>query len=430
SVSTVAANGSSISDLELQMPNSGASHGIQINRVDRFLLERISISGVEAGDYALRFDDCFTMAVRDVVINTGGHGMGFINVDQVLNYGNGVIENVFISMSGPGNNTVGFDIDGGTGSRLYNLMVFNYISAQTGAAHPNTMVGIRLRAASLCQFNLANLEGLDTGIEYVGVCGDNVFIAPYTGNLTNPYLFGAFSRRTVILGGTPGRLIDASDSVFQLDRQNFVEGRDTLYYSRRRKFEWEDDFIGGALDARWNQAAGTWTIQNARFGVVRSTTGAVSGDNSLLNFGSIFPFKLEHGLIFETRFNRVETGNHLTWCGLSDGGRAGTNRYLLAGRAGDGNFYYRARDGGTETAITNIAVGVSPIVLRIEYRPSPHAAEFSVFDIDYVLLDSDSITTNIPGTTFGLQPHLENETQTAAARNMDVDYVLTAMGRR
>ncbi|MCB0074621.1 MAG: hypothetical protein KDE20_24315, partial [Caldilineaceae bacterium] len=123
--------------------------------------------GNNATAYAISMTDSFSVALKNINIRTSMNGVRIANLDSLYNYGNSTVDRVEVSLTTAGR--VGWDIYGLAGTKNYNLMSFNYISAVTGSGTGST--GIKIQNCGFLTFINADLEGCATSLYVEGSVG-------------------------------------------------------------------------------------------------------------------------------------------------------------------------------------------------------------------------------------------------------------------
>lgn len=164
-------------------------------------LKNLTISGGNsATHFALAITDSFRTSISDIDIRTSMNGVKVANIDSIFNYGNSTFSRVEVSMAAAGR--IGWDIYGVAGTKNYNLMSFDYISAVTGLATGST--GIRIRNCSYMTFTNVDSEGAAISLDITG--GVSGGAAAFSNVFTNGYfsddvVVGSGAQKTTFVGG-------------------------------------------------------------------------------------------------------------------------------------------------------------------------------------------------------------------------------------
>jgi len=192
-----------IQNMTIVIPTTMAANVIDISVPDSRGngLEDLHITGGDSASYcAINVENTFNFFFLNIVCAIGLNGVKITNTDNVYTYGNALISMVEISLNKAGR--IGWDIEGIIGSKSFNLITFNYISAVTGVGVGST--GLKIRNCSWMVFNIADLEGCATSLDIDGGIGGftsasgNVFNSIYaSANVT----IGSGAVNTIFVGG-------------------------------------------------------------------------------------------------------------------------------------------------------------------------------------------------------------------------------------
>lgn len=427
-VITFLGNEAGIKNFRLQLPTVNSGHGINSEGRDGIQLENLRIIGIDSTHYGIRFVDGFHPDFRYIDITTNGHGIGLItSATGIYNYGNGVLDSILISMAGPGNNTVGLNIEGFSLARLMNLLTLNKIDIATGAAHANTMTGLRARYSSFLDNREFSAEGVDNGID-MEYAIDNFFSDIDLLYTTNSIILGTGAYRNYFYGGyvpETGTIVSGVSAATRLFNQNtFHNVRNTWRHERWKVCEWYDDFLGDSLDARWNVAAGVAAVQNLEHGVMRLTTGAVIGNTAILNFGGFRPLNRAMHIAQEFKIRRVEGADQSVAFGVYDGDITAANHTARF----EVNWFQ-----GNWWAVTSDSVAENWVDTGVTRSASFHTHRIEEYD-DWIYFFIDGVlvatsVANLPGVAINREPFFYIRTNVDDVKNLDVDYARYATGR-
>lgn len=160
-----------------------------------FIHDLYLTGGSDSSAYALAIENNFAMSVKNIQIRTGMNGVRIENTDNVYNYGNSTFDRVEVSLTSAGR--IGWRIRGqeSPGTKFYNLMSFNYISAVTGSGTGST--GISIENCSYLTFINADIEGPETSLFVGQVSGG-------AGAASNTFINGYFSDDVNVASGSFG----------------------------------------------------------------------------------------------------------------------------------------------------------------------------------------------------------------------------------
>lgn len=194
-------------------------------------------------------------------------------------------------------------------------------------------------------------------------------------------------------------------------------------------FWFKDHFLGDQLKDEW-RAAGTGSaavVDQQTGGIVRITTGAVSGNTHLMDWANTRSLLVDKKVTLELRV-KVPVVTYLQmflYLYLDPNNLVGFFFNELAG--GAINWSIRCVNGGVTTSQdSGVLLDTDYHIYRIECFPAGEGH----FYIDGVECANSPITTNIPDdATDFLQPYLYVRARENAAKSFDVDYVVARQDR-
>lgn len=190
--------------------------------------------------------------------------------------------------------------------------------------------------------------------------------------------------------------------------------------SSQDRLLWWDDFLGDQLQDEWTVAGTAVVIDAQTGGIVRLTTGAVSGDPCWLDWGTIKTLLVSKKLSFEYRV-KLETASFINIeIFVDDGTWTKYARFHYDTGLAHTNWQIAVRDTGTTSADSGVVVDDLYHIFRIECFPTGEVH----FYIDGVETTNSPITVaaNIPNEY--LMPRFFIRTRENAAKHMDLDYVV------
>lgn len=191
--------------------------------------------------------------------------------------------------------------------------------------------------------------------------------------------------------------------------------------SARRRFFFLDDFLGDQLQDLWREVivgAGTLAVVDSQTGgVLRFTTGAVTGDRITLDWNHTYSLLVSKNVDIEFRLkmNTLTTVSNFVEIHNVAGNRIGFT-------TGAVNWQIRTIDVGSTSFTSGIAVTANYVTLRMECKPTAIH-----FFIDGVETANSPITTDIP--TVHLQPRIRFSITANVARGFDLDYIVISQER-
>ncbi len=179
---------------------------------------------------------------------------------------------------------------------------------------------------------------------------------------------------------------------------------------------WWDDFLGDQLKDEWREtgtgSAAVIDLQTG--GIVRITTGAITFNSYLIDWGDIRSLLITKKVAMEARVRILNTANMNAQISLQFNG---ANRVEFTESLGSWNIH--CEDNNIDSLFASgIALDTNWHIFRIECFPTDEVHFF----IDGVETANSPITTNIPPDY--LQPFFFIETVENVAKSMDIDYVV------
>ena len=188
-----------------------------------------------------------------------------------------------------------------------------------------------------------------------------------------------------------------------------------------------DDFLGDSLRDLWAvSGTGSAAVVDAQDGgIVRVTSGATSGNQYLLNWGTIRTLHVNKKVTLEVRA-KYSSGSELdTAIRL----RYDANNHVsfFYDRAAPGHWVIVCRnDTLTSAPDSGVLIDTDYHIYRIECFPTGEVH----FYIDGTECANSPITTNIPSDAGDyLEVYFEIETSEDVAKSMDIDYVVIRQDR-
>jgi len=187
--------------------------------------------------------------------------------------------------------------------------------------------------------------------------------------------------------------------------------------SQRTQLFWNDHFEGDSVKDLW-RTSGTATVIDAQTGgIVRLTTGAVTGNTAYIDWGDIRSLLASKRVTLEVIVRLTQTSNVEVWIALwYDATHFIRFRYDSSAGA---NWLIETDDGTGPTSVdSGIAADTDEHVFRVELIPVDEAHFY--LDLPTECANSP-ISLDIP--TEHLQPFVYVETLADAAKSVDVNYV-------
>jgi len=197
--------------------------------------------------------------------------------------------------------------------------------------------------------------------------------------------------------------------------------------SQQDQLIWWDDFLGDQIQDEWDSTiagAGTTVVVDQQTGgIVRLTTGALTGNNNVLDWNDIRSLLVTKRISMECRVKVNQLTQAYVTLGLVFDG-SNQIRFYAANAAGADDWEIWCEDGGATTRQeSGITLDTSYHIFRIECHI--HGGNHVHFYIDGTQTANSPITTNIPDdATDYLQPHFLIQTRVDVAKSMDIDYVV------
>ena len=190
---------------------------------------------------------------------------------------------------------------------------------------------------------------------------------------------------------------------------------------------WFDDFHGDQIQDEWNSTiagAGTNVVVDAQTGgIVRLTTGALTGNNNLLDWNDIRSLLVIKKVTMEVRAKLTQVTQNQIWIALRFDA-SNYMRFFVSSAGVATNWTIRNRSAGAGVAVdTGVLSDTSYHIFRIEAFLTGEAHYY----IDGTECNNSPITTNIPANY--LQPWIVIQTLEDAAKSMDVDYCYVRQNR-
>ena len=182
-----------------------------------------------------------------------------------------------------------------------------------------------------------------------------------------------------------------------------------------------DDFLGDQIQDEW-YTSGNAVVDGVTGGIVRSTTGAVSGNSTALEHASFRTWLVSKSVAMEFR----ESFTDITWIshyGIIYNDWNNLIDFLFYGAGGTGGvsyLYAETWSGGVSTQLnTGTALDANYHIWR--FQASPTVSNHVHFYDNGIELAGSPITTNVP--TVYLGTYFRNSTTENAAKHVDLDYV-------
>ena len=180
-----------------------------------------------------------------------------------------------------------------------------------------------------------------------------------------------------------------------------------------------DDFLGDSIRDLWTVAGtGSAAVVDAQDGgVVRLTTGAVSGNSEELDWGAFRTLHVNKKVTFEARVKLNSTTSIEVYYQIYYDGSNRISFYRAAG-----NWQITCRNGGAGGDVdSGVAADTDYHIFRIECFPAGEVH----FYIDGTECGNSPITTNIPSDAADyLKPRFYFVTTENVAKTLDIDYVV------
>lgn len=197
--------------------------------------------------------------------------------------------------------------------------------------------------------------------------------------------------------------------------------------SQQDQLLWWDDFLGDQIQDEWNAGGNgaAAVVDQQTGGIVRITTGAVSGNDYRLDHGNIKTLLVSKRASIEFRTKLNQNTNLFPTLGLLDNNAfQDFIRFYFDTGAGHTDWWIQTGDGGVFTgANSGVAFDTDYHIFRIECHT--HGSNHVHFYIDGTETANSPITTNVPDdATDYLQPYMRLRTREDLAKSMDTDYVV------
>lgn len=199
--------------------------------------------------------------------------------------------------------------------------------------------------------------------------------------------------------------------------------------SAQDRFWWIDHFLGDQVQDEWNTggAGGSTAVVDQQVGgIIRLTTGALTNNWRLLNWGTIRTLLVTKKVSMEIRSKISSTTNIRVWLNLIFDW-SNYIAFFYDTSLAHVNWQIYSEDGGINTtADSGVTVDTDYHIFRIECFPAGEVH----FYIDGVETANSPITTNIPDdATDYLEPDFEILTWADADKQLDIDYVAIRQDR-
>lgn len=203
-----------------------------------------------------------------------------------------------------------------------------------------------------------------------------------------------------------------------------LQTRQSNLYPYQSSVFLQDDFIlgtatSGSIGAIGWSGGGTITVRPSetnRPGIIRASTGAVSGTVSFISFNSLaITPSLQHVINWGTRLNTIDA-NTTTRIGSGDpvSSNPPTDGIYFEKLDADTNWFCVTRAAGAQTR-TDTGSAIAVAFDKLEYKRTTSNVEFM---IDNALVCTH--TTNIPTSPISALTQIINSA--AAAKTIDIEY--------